>query len=78
MTIVEIRPDRWSWKVFAFPGIEAVLPDARQAISYATERVEFFRPAEIRVMNSGGQVEQIVVQAGGKGQRPFGLMTRRD
>lgn len=45
------------------PGVEPVFSDTREAISYATERFQFFRSAEIRVMNSAGQVEQIVIQA---------------
>jgi hypothetical protein len=63
MTIIEIRPHPWGWKVFEMPGVEPVFSDTRQAISYATERFQFFRSAEIRVINSAGQVEQIVIQA---------------
>ena len=63
MTLIEIRPHRWGWKVFESPGVEPVFSDTRQAISYATERFQFFQSAEIRVMNSAGQVKQIVIQA---------------
>jgi hypothetical protein len=71
MTSIEIRPHPWGWKVFEMPGVEPVFSDTQQAISYATERFQFFRSAEIRVMNSAGQVEQIVIQAA---ERDKGLL----
>ncbi len=36
MTVIEIRPHRWGWKVFEAPGVEPVFPEKRQAINYAT------------------------------------------
>jgi hypothetical protein len=27
MTLIEIRPHRWGWKVFESPGIEPVFPE---------------------------------------------------
>src|SRR5437667_35940 len=41
MTVIEIRPHRWGWKVFEAPGVEPVFPEKRQAISYAQERACF-------------------------------------
>jgi hypothetical protein len=38
MTLIEIRPHRWGWKVFEASGVEPVFPEKRQAISYAQER----------------------------------------
>jgi hypothetical protein len=38
MTVIEIRPHRWGWKVFEAAGVEPVFPEKRQAISYAQER----------------------------------------
>jgi hypothetical protein len=35
MTLIEIRPHRWGWKVFEAPGIELVFPEKDQAIDYA-------------------------------------------
>ena len=36
MTVIEIRPHRWGWKVFDAPGVEPVFPPAR-----ASGRVRF-------------------------------------
>jgi len=33
MTIIEIRPHRWSWKVFEAQGVDPVFPVRRQAIN---------------------------------------------
>jgi hypothetical protein len=38
MTLIEIRPHRWGWKVFEAPGVEPVFPEKRQAIDYAETR----------------------------------------
>jgi len=35
MTVIEIKPHRWGWKVFEAPGVEPVFPEKRQAIDYA-------------------------------------------
>jgi hypothetical protein len=32
VTIIEIRPHRWGWKVFEARGVEPVIPEKRQAI----------------------------------------------
>jgi hypothetical protein len=29
MTLIEIRPHRWGWKVFEAPGVEPVFPAIR-------------------------------------------------
>ncbi len=59
MTIIEIRPHRWGWKVFEAPGVEPVFPEKDQAINYAQERA-CFRSGEIRILNSGGNVERVI------------------
>jgi hypothetical protein len=40
MTLIEIRPHRWGWKVFEAPGVEPVFPEKRQAI---VARLELWR-----------------------------------
>jgi hypothetical protein len=35
MTVIEVKPHRWGWKVFEAPGFEPVFPEKDQAISYA-------------------------------------------
>jgi hypothetical protein len=35
MTVIEVKPHRWGWKVFEAPGFEPVFPEKRQAIDYA-------------------------------------------
>jgi len=51
MTLIEIRPHRWGWKVFEAPGVEPVFPEKRQAIDYAQCRA-CFRSGEIRILDS--------------------------
>jgi hypothetical protein len=53
MTIIEIKPHPWGWKVFEAPGVEPVFPQKRQAIDYAEIRA-CFRSGEIRVLDSSG------------------------
>ena len=48
MTVIEIRPRRWGWKVFEAPGVEPVFPEKDQAINYAQNRASF-RSGEIRI-----------------------------
>jgi len=59
MTLIEVRPHRWGWKVFEAPGVEPVFPEKRQAIDYAQCRASF-RSGEIRVLDSKGAVERII------------------
>ena len=42
MTLIEIKPHGWGWKVFEAPGVEPVFPEKRQAINYA-ENLERLR-----------------------------------
>jgi hypothetical protein len=35
MTVIEIRPHRWCWKVFEAPGVEPVFSEKQDAIDYA-------------------------------------------
>jgi hypothetical protein len=59
MTLIEIRPHRWGWKVFEAPGVEPVFPEKRQAISYAQGRA-CFRSGDIRILDSTGDVERVI------------------
>ena len=55
MTVIEIKPHRWGWKVFEALGVEPVFPEKRQAIDYAETRARS-RSGEIRVLDAHGQV----------------------
>jgi len=59
MTVIEIRPHRWGWKAFESPGVEPVFPEKDQAIGYAETRA-CFRSGEIRILDSGGNVERTI------------------
>ena len=59
MTIVEITPHRWGWKVSEAPGVEPVFPSKDDAISYATARARF-RTGQIRVLDASGNVERAI------------------
>jgi len=59
MTVIEIRPHRWGWKVLEAPGVEPVFPEKRQAINYAQNRASF-RSGEIHVLDSTGNVERTI------------------
>jgi hypothetical protein len=41
MTLIQIKPHRWGWKVFEDPGVEPVLPEKDHAIDYAQGRACF-------------------------------------
>ena len=59
MTVIEIKPHRWGWKVFEAPGVEPVFPQKRQAIGYAETRA-CFRSGEIRILDSTGKLERTI------------------
>jgi hypothetical protein len=59
MTVIEIKPHSWGWKVFEAPGVEPVFPEKRQAIGYAETRA-CFRKGEIRVLDSTGKLERTI------------------
>jgi hypothetical protein len=59
MTVIEIRPHRWGWKAFESLGVEPVFPKKDQAIGYAETRA-CFRSGEIRILDSGGNVERTI------------------
>ena len=59
MTLIEIRPHAWGWKVFEAPGVELVFREKRQAIGYAETRA-CFRSGEIRVLGSSGNIERTI------------------
>jgi hypothetical protein len=59
MTVIEIRPHSWGWKVFEAPGVEPVFREKDQAIGYAETRA-CFRTGEIRVLDSTGKLERTI------------------
>jgi len=59
MTLIEIRPHAWGWKVFEAPGVDPVFPEKHQAINYAQNRASF-RSGEIRILDSTGNVERTI------------------
>jgi hypothetical protein len=59
MTMIEIKPHRWGWKVFEAPRIEPVFPEKHEAINYAENRA-CFRSGEIRILDSSGNVERVI------------------
>lgn len=59
MTVIEIKPHRWGWKVFEAPGVEPVFPEKDQAINYAQNSASF-RFSEIRVSDLSGNVERAI------------------
>ena len=59
MTVIEVKPHRWGWKVFEAPGVEPVFPEKRQAIDYAECRA-CFRSGEIRIFDSTANVERVI------------------
>ena len=60
MTVIEVKPHRCGWKVFEAPGVEPVFPEKDQAINYAQTRA-CFRSGEIRILDSSGNVERIIL-----------------
>jgi len=59
MTVIEISPHKWGWRVFEAPGVEPVFPTKDDAISYAQTRARY-RTGEIRVLDSTGNVERVI------------------
>jgi hypothetical protein len=59
MTLIEIKPHCWGWKVFEAHGVEPVFPEKGQAIDYAQQRA-CFRCGEIRILDSSGNVERVI------------------
>jgi hypothetical protein len=59
MTVIEIKPHRWGWRVFEAPGVEPVFLEKRQAIDYAQTRANF-RSGEIRILDSTGKLERTI------------------
>jgi hypothetical protein len=59
MTLIEVKPHRWGWKVFESPGVEPVFPEKDQAINYAEDGASF-RSGEIRILDSSGNVERTI------------------
>jgi hypothetical protein len=59
MTLIEIKPHRWGWKVFEAPGDEPVFPQKDHAINYAQNRASF-RSGEISVLDSHGDIESLI------------------
>jgi len=59
MTVIEIKPHRWGWRVFEAPGVEPVFLEKRQGIDYAQTRA-CFRSGEIRVLDAAGKLERTI------------------
>ena len=59
MTVIEISPHKWGWRVFEAPGVEPVFPEKRQAIDYAETRA-CFRSGEIRILDVTGNLERTI------------------
>jgi hypothetical protein len=59
MTVIEISPHKWGWKVFEAPGVEPVFLEKRQAIDYAETRA-CFRSGEIRILDASGKLERMI------------------
>jgi hypothetical protein len=59
VTVIEIKPHRWGWKVFEAPGVEPVFAEKRQAINYAGNRASF-RSGEIRILDSTGNLQRTI------------------
>jgi hypothetical protein len=59
LTVIEIRPHRWGWKVFEAAGVEPVFTQQSQAIGYAETRA-CFRSGEIRVLDLTGRVDRTI------------------
>jgi len=59
MTLIEIRPHPWGWKVFEAPGVEPVFPEKDQAINYAQNSASF-RSGEIRILDSTGKLKHTI------------------
>ena len=59
MTVIEIRPLRWGWKVFEAPDVEPVFSDKDQAINYAQNRA-WLRLGEIQILDSRDNVERVI------------------
>jgi hypothetical protein len=59
MTLIEIKPYPWGWKVFEGRGVEPVFPEKQDAIEYAETRA-CFRSGEIRVLDSSGKLERTI------------------
>ena len=60
--VIEVKPVRGGWKVLEAPGVKPVFPGERSrehAIDYARTR-QGFGQGEIRVLNSDGQLVEII------------------
>jgi hypothetical protein len=60
VTIIEVKPYRNGWTVYEAHGVQPVFLEQEQAIDYATGRA-CFRTGEIRVLDSNGAVERVIL-----------------
>ena len=59
MTVIEVKPRNWGWRVFESIGVEAVFLEKDQAIGYAETRARL-RTGEIRIFDSSGNIERTI------------------
>jgi len=52
--IIEVRPYRNGWEAFEAIGVQPYFSEKRQAIEYATERMNF-RTGKVRIYDSDGK-----------------------
>ena len=69
MTVLEIRPHRWGWKVFESPGVEPVSLNQQDAIDYATgQRVlPLWRDSHSGLRSSGTSPQTFRIKVKGRG-----------
>jgi hypothetical protein len=59
MTVIEISPYKWGWRVFEAPCVEPVFLQKDQAVRYAETRARL-RTGEIRIFDSTGNLERVI------------------
>jgi hypothetical protein len=59
MTLIEILPHVWGWRVFEAPSVKPVFLEKRRAIDYAETRA-CFRTGEMRVLDASGNIERTI------------------
>jgi hypothetical protein len=65
MTLIEVRPHSWGWKVFEAPGVEAVFLDQEQAIRLCKEP-RLLPLRRDRILDSTDNVERTIAFSEGE------------